>query len=136
MTAFEVSINGRRVCVTGAGDDCMLSAHVDYYPTSSRDIKTFFSVSALNQPTSDRLQWSMPDIGVGSEVAIRLVDVEATDPPDVRRPHDPVRSLEQDKMICRHSFKSLPTDDARAMLAELTALLAAKEVTSSSDTSH
>ena len=80
MTALDVSVNGRHVCVAGIGNG-VLAAHVTR-TGNDRNENIRLAVGGLEG--GHYLDWLMPSVGVGDEVTIRIVDVPTTDPPTTR----------------------------------------------------
>jgi hypothetical protein len=90
MIAFEVCVNGRRVCLATA--DLVLSAIVNC--THHRPDAIGFHVGGIRaQDSGDHCDWDVPEIGIGDEVTIRVVDAESPEPaPRVRKPGEPTNT--------------------------------------------
>lgn len=78
MIAFEVSVNGKRHCVAGIGDNCVLNAIVGW---GGKPPENRLDVGGLNSDTRHHLRWKTVMLSVGDEVTVRVVDVENPDPP-------------------------------------------------------
>jgi hypothetical protein len=78
MIAFEVSVNGKRHCVAGIGDNCVLNAIVGW---GSKPPSNWLDVGGLNSDTRHHLRWTPVMLKVGGEVTVRVVDVENPDAP-------------------------------------------------------
>lgn len=76
MKAFEVSVNGKRVCVAGVGDVGVMTSHVTW---TSRGT-CHFRLGGLDQ-TKQRLDWIDSELSLGDEVTIRFVEAAQVDPP-------------------------------------------------------
>ena len=78
MRALEVLVNGRRVCLAGIGPKGIVSAMVDRLSNGhAEQICLHVGGMVGTRP----LRWAVPDIGVGDEVLIRIVDSTDADPP-------------------------------------------------------
>ena len=99
MIAFEVRINGRRVCVAGAEDLAVLTATVNAcgklgaktVPARPDDESgdVFYSVTGLTarpDPEKDvHVRWrSVEPLQVGDVVEVLVIDAEKTDRPKAR----------------------------------------------------
>ena len=77
MIGLEVLVNGRRVCVAGIRRGALDAAVTRMVGDNVEFIN--FRVGGLEGDS--HLRWTVPKIGVGDEVTIRVVDVPAADPP-------------------------------------------------------
>ena len=88
MLAFEISVNGTRQCV--AASKRVLSAAI----TATGDHSDLImNVGGISDATDDtHLRWDTPQIGIGDEVTIRIVDTDSPDlvykPAMALRDHD------------------------------------------------
>lgn len=85
MRCLEIWLNGQRVKLIGHPDALMLAAEVAVWAKYSSPGKAeFLQAHAIvwkeGTQAKDHL-WDMPDISVGDEVLIRLVESEAPEPP-------------------------------------------------------
>jgi hypothetical protein len=101
MIAFEVKLNGKRICIAGAEDLCVLSANVaaagklglKTVPTGSHDDTApdlFYSVGGLTRrpdPKKDvHLRWkSVAPLSLGDLLAVKVVEVRKADRPKSRK---------------------------------------------------
>jgi len=103
MIAFEVSLNGKRICIAGAEDLSVLSAHVsaagklgDKTASARQDgegdtePEIFYSVGGLTgraDPAKDiHLRWkSVTPLKVGDVVEIKVLETKKTDRPKSRK---------------------------------------------------
>lgn len=102
MIAFEVKLNGERVCIGGAEDLSVLTAHVTAAgqlgdkSVSSRPNETtdlFYSVGGLAvrpDPHQDvQLRWKSHGLAkVGDVIEVTILDTDHVDPPKVESPRD------------------------------------------------
>jgi len=85
MRALEVFVNGRRLCIAGVGAQGVVTASVLWSAHAGIE-NAFMDVNGLDGATNEVLKWSVPPIGVGSEITIRIVETPSTDPPSDRTP--------------------------------------------------
>ena len=94
MIAFEVRVNGKRICIAGAEDLAVLTAHVTAsgklgaktMPARSDDTKgeVFYSVGGLTarpDPNNDvQVRWkSISPLRVGDVVQVKVLEVKKAD---------------------------------------------------------
>ena len=87
MKAFMVSVNGRHVCTAGIGPDGLLSTILNWVGGGPRrDAEGHFRlhVGALDSRTNEHVRWHTPDMKVGDEVTIRIIEADQVDPEDRR----------------------------------------------------
>ena len=84
MQAFEVHLNGKRLCKAGIDGDSVLSASVNALSREdSHDL--FLQVGGLITASEDRLIWQGHlALTVGDEIALRIVETDAVDIPEQR----------------------------------------------------
>jgi hypothetical protein len=81
MRAFEVSINGEKLCVAGIGDDGVLTTIV-HFSVQHRDGGSFLQVGGLIGQTQDHVNWvNQKPLKLGDNVEVRIVETEAADSP-------------------------------------------------------
>jgi hypothetical protein len=80
MKAFIVYRNGERLCTAGIGTNGVLSAIVNWVGRGGRG-EFHIHVGGLDSATDEHVRWRVPKIGIGDEVAIRLVEADAIDQP-------------------------------------------------------
>lgn len=88
MKAFEVFVNGHFVCRAGLNDG-VLTAIVHWIGGADAPEDTFLSVGGLDSQANQYVDWSVPTIGVGTEITVRIVDAEQVDTPAKRKPAKP-----------------------------------------------
>jgi len=91
MTAFEVYLNGEKLCTAGLGDEGVLSTLLSWRGnqpykdgTAPASASLEFSVGGLISATGEQVRWAEPKIQLGDEIRIRLVNVESADTPQKR----------------------------------------------------
>jgi hypothetical protein len=88
MKAFMVSVNGRHVCTAGIGPDGVLSTMLTWVgggPNRDPEGHLHLRVGGLDSRTDEHVDWTTPELAVGDEVTVRVVEVEEVDPEDSRR---------------------------------------------------
>lgn len=103
MIAFEVKLNGKRVCIAGAKDLCVLGVNVSAVgklgPRTVRERSdesngtVFYSVSGLTarpNPENDvHVRWKSTEmLKVGDVVQVRVLEAEKADRPKSRKKAD------------------------------------------------
>ena len=105
MTAFEVHLNGKKLCIAGIGDDGVVAAIVSYVVRSSRKEDLSLSVGGLVSPTEEHVDWRKVELRVGDEVLLKIVDSERVDRPRKRTRQDPIARVKQQKHYVRAMAK-------------------------------
>ena len=80
MKAFEVFVDGRRLCTVGTGDAGMATANLHCFGASCDPGGAFLAVGGLDSSTGQSYEWPEVTLAIGSEVVIRLVETDAVDP--------------------------------------------------------
>ncbi len=78
MVAFEVHVNGKHLVTAGVGQDGVLSTILSWAigpPPRVGHGAMRFGVGGAD--ATDHLDWKVPEVGVGDEITIKLVNVEA-----------------------------------------------------------
>jgi hypothetical protein len=88
MQAFQVFVNGKKVCVAGIGNDGVLSTILTYAPFKRRR-ETRLRVGGLISPANEHVAWVEAMLRVGDEVRVRVIETETVDKPSKRYPRDP-----------------------------------------------
>ena len=82
MLAFEISLNGKKLCVAGIGDDGLLTANVNGFLKSGESDLSSLAVGGFVNSTDEHLRWiPVKQLRVNDEVKIRIVDVASPDEP-------------------------------------------------------
>jgi hypothetical protein len=120
MIAFEVSLNGRRVCTAGIEHFGVVSAILTWvrrHPKRSRTGKTVeeeltAEVGGLRSQDSEpgeHLEWFKRSLHVGDRVSIRVVDVTKVDAPKTRPRDDPATVARAKRRYFERLKKELAT---------------------------
>lgn len=85
MKAFVVSVNGIRLRTIGVVDG-VLTAHV---VSSVGGTPFLLQLGGLEKSTDEHVVWNVPDLNLGDEVTIKIVDVPTVDPESYRHKAKP-----------------------------------------------
>jgi hypothetical protein len=113
MRAFKVSLNGKKLCVAGIGDEGVLSATVNWVAgergKSKGDGDLFLHVGGLVIPAEVHVAWvAQRPLQVGDEIRLRVVETPVADEPIAKSQQlDPSRQLKAKKHYVRMAAKEL-----------------------------
>ncbi|MGH9500704.1 MAG: hypothetical protein ACRD3L_16305 [Terriglobales bacterium] len=80
MRAFEVYLNGAKLCLAGIGNDGVLTTIVNWVAKGGEG-DLFFTVGGLLTPTGEHVAWLRQHLRVGDEVQIKIVEADTVDNP-------------------------------------------------------
>src|SRR5258708_29762698 len=81
MRAFEVSVNGKKLCLAGIGDDGVLTTIVNCVTRRGAG-NLFLEVGGLFSPTGEHVSWiNQKPLLVGDEVQVKVVETSSADAP-------------------------------------------------------
>jgi hypothetical protein len=100
MRAFEVFLNGERLCLAGIGDDGVLNAMVDCVAKPPQQ-GVELSVGGLISPPREHVDWVDRKVSVGDQILVKIVDAGRVDEPSKRHSHDPATELTAQKNYVR-----------------------------------
>jgi hypothetical protein len=106
MRAFEVPLNGKKLCLAGIGDDGVLSAHVTWVAGKSGP-ELSLHVGGLIGPTGEHVSWEDRRLRVDQRVVVRIVEASSVDKPKRRKRPDPARDLRAKRRYVREMAKQL-----------------------------
>jgi hypothetical protein len=104
MRAYEVFLNGKRLCVAGVGNGGYISAYITH---RSEPEATWINVMGLINRKKLYVRWTQRNLRSGDEVLLRVVDRKSVDRYKIIRQHDEKRDLESMKRHVRKMAKSL-----------------------------
>jgi predicted RNA-binding protein with RPS1 domain len=117
MIAFEVCLNGAKLCTAGVGDLGVLSAILCWVRREGESTQTkeagnieeelTLDVSGLIHAESEQVHWSERQVSVGDEVNIRIVNVDAVDIPTRRLRNDPEEDKKNQERYVEQMAKQL-----------------------------
>ena len=87
MRAFQVELNGKRLCVAGIGDDGVLNTTVDYV-VDQRGSRLHLRVGGLFSPTEEHATWRNLALKVGDRVTVTIIESDTVDKPRKRYRRD------------------------------------------------
>jgi hypothetical protein len=104
MRAFEVHLNGKRLCLAGVGEDGVLTAIVDHVArpkASSLNLR----VGGLVSPIGKHVIWRNRRLKVGDEVLVKIVETDSADRPRKRYSFNPEGDAKKQKAHVRAMAK-------------------------------
>jgi hypothetical protein len=116
MRAFQIHLNGKRLCTAGVGEDGVLTAvvrsilrprQVSKQKRSSRSKEDLaIDVGGLISPTLEHLRWKTPRLRSGDEICIKIIETDSADKPNERKRAAPELESAKKKYVER-TAKSL-----------------------------
>ncbi len=100
MRAFQISLNGKKLCLVGIGNEGVLSTTITYVPFRRRR-ETRLYVGGLLMPQGEHVRWKEARLRVSDEVRLKVVEAEAVDTPRVRHLRDPAAEAKAEKRYVR-----------------------------------
>src|SRR5580692_2402241 len=104
MRAYELFLNGKRLCVAGIGSDGYISASITY---ESDPNATWIDVIGLQNRKMLYVRWTRANLRSGDEILLRIVDPKSVDKYKVIRRHDEKTDIESIERDGRESAKAL-----------------------------
>jgi hypothetical protein len=105
MKAFQVHLNGRRLCIAGLSEHGVLTAIVDYVSGHGRD-ELALSVGGLISSKEEHVRWvKRRSLRMGDEIQVKVIESESADRPQERHRRDPAADLRQQKRYVREMAK-------------------------------
>jgi hypothetical protein len=111
MPAFQVSLNGKKLCTAGVGDHGVLHSMVTWVRRKGEQTRTkrpgsveeelTLTVGGLITPKAEHVDWADRPLKVGDEVTVKIVGATKTDRPRTRRRNDLALDLRAKKKHCR-----------------------------------
>ena len=104
MIAFEIAIDGQRVCTAGIGDQGILSVIANWIRRPSRDPETGRPLAGgfdeeltldagglMHDPdgAAVHVRWLRRSLEVGQQITLTVVEAAEADPPETRERQDP-----------------------------------------------
>ena len=86
MKAFRVSVNSKPMCTAGIGALGVLHVIVDWVRRKGehRDGEFYLSIGGLDTVSEEHVRWSVPQIRVGDEITVRVIESDEIDTPSER----------------------------------------------------
>jgi hypothetical protein len=107
MRAFEVSLNGKKLCLAGIGDDGVLTTIVNWV-TRRGEGDLFLEVGGLISLTEEHVSWiKQKPLSVGDKIQVKIVEASSADKPTKKYRMDPAEQLRSQKRYVRMMAKQL-----------------------------
>lgn len=84
MLAFEITVNGKLICTAGIGPAQRVLATTLSW-TYREPSRIAFHVGGISE-TDQQVDFKVPDVAIGDEILIRIIDTDLVDQPDSVRP--------------------------------------------------
>ena len=106
MRALEVSLNGKRLCVAGVGDDGVASAIVSCVFRQGDD-DLFLDTGGINNTAQQLWRWHYRKIKVGDRIQVAVIEADKADKPKDREPEQVSRAeqIRREKQLVRQLAK-------------------------------
>ena len=112
MRAFEVYLNGKKLCLAGIGDDGVLSAIVNWVTRRDRG-DLFLEVGGLISPTEEHVAWtSQKPLRVGDKIQVKIVERSTVDKPAKKHRTDPKTTACVGEALRPHDGKEIWVDNS------------------------
>jgi hypothetical protein len=89
MLAFEVFVNGTRICTAGVGEYCVMSSILSLLKKRRRRREMWLEVGGIpaDGADGDRLYvgWIKTPVSTGDEIRIKVIEKDEVDPPKYKR---------------------------------------------------
>ncbi len=103
MRAYDVFLNGKRLCLAGIGKDGYVSAYITYI---SEWDKTDIDVIGMVAPKKVYVRWTRRHLQTGDEIRIRILDRRSVDKfKKIGRVDSPNKVIESQKRMLRRMAK-------------------------------
>jgi hypothetical protein len=99
MTAFEIRVNGKKVCTAGLSEPGVVSSIVSWVRGVPRGKgrrateRTHIHIGGLNSRTETHYTWLTRDLQIGDEVRIKVVAKAKADRPIARKSGAAIKAL-------------------------------------------
>ena len=104
MRAFQVYINGEKLCSAGIGIHGVLTAIASWVVGPGR-AEMMLSVGGLIHPANEDVKWLDRNLRVGDEIKIKISERVLVDRPKRRHRNDPAKERENQKQYVRRMAK-------------------------------
>ena len=94
MTAFEIHLNGRKICTAGTGELGVLGAHVSWARRAGNPLvdELTMHIGGLINSTREHVRWEEARLlQTGDQILVKIVNVDSADEPSLRYQTDPVK---------------------------------------------
>jgi len=101
MRAFKISLNGKRVCVAGAGTDDVVTIHIDYIGRGRKRGGILLAATGLFTASDEHAIWTNRSLKVGDRIRVDVVEVDSADKPRQRYKSDSATYRKNQKAYIR-----------------------------------
>jgi len=107
MRAFEICLNGEKLCIAGIGEDGVLSAIISWVTgKSGADLHLY--LGGLINPGKEHVSWiEHRNLSVGDVIQVKVVEGNSVDEPTRRTTDETAKALEDRKEYVRRMAKQL-----------------------------
>jgi hypothetical protein len=106
MRSFNVSLNGKKLCLAGVGERGVLSAIISWVAGDRGGEDLFIEVGGL--ANEEHIDWiKQKRLQVGDEIRVKIVESGSADEPVRRRRSHPAETLKAKKRYVRMMAKEL-----------------------------
>src|SRR3954447_17892356 len=102
MKAFEVFLNGERLCLAGIAGNCVLSVMITHVKRTVDRDEVGFRVGGLVSDIDEHVDWAKAQLSTDDEVLVRIIDSDSADEPKERRPEQELEQQKQDLEQQKH----------------------------------
>jgi|SRR5882672_5435715 len=107
MHAFEIHLNGKRLCLAGIGDDGVLTTVAHCGARKSKG-HLFLEVGGVISPVGEHVTWiSQKPLRIGDQLRIKILDAKSVDEPVNRTRTDPTKQVKYQQQYVRAMAKKL-----------------------------
>ena len=105
MRSFNVTLNGKKLCLAGVGERGVLSANISWVG-GDRGEDLHINVGGL--ANEEHIDWvNQKRLQVGDEIRVKIVESGSADEPARRRRNHPAETLKAKKRYVRMMAKEL-----------------------------
>jgi hypothetical protein len=115
MIAFEVFLNGNKVCTAGVGDLGVLTAmltwvrregkNTEFKESRNVEEELTLNVGGFVSSKHEHVRWSESTLAVGDDIRVCVVDLESVDVPGDRRAEDPEEDTRRQEVYVERMAK-------------------------------
>ena len=110
MLAFEIHLNGKKLCTAGIGEQGVLSTIINWRLGDSQDHRQIeeeirLQVGGFVSRSEEYVDWLKEGLRRGDELTIRIVEVASADTPLKKRRENPAARLRNQKAYVRGMAK-------------------------------
>ena len=79
MIAYEIYLNGKKVCTAGGSELSVLTGAVNFFPNRSDQLGPLLTVSGVVSKPEEFLHWAHRELRIGDSVEIRVIESSIVD---------------------------------------------------------